>query len=241
MLPVARFFKRKFFGVNTRNIIGTITSVRTKETVAALTFDDGPHPGCTPRLLDILQKHQAHATFFMVGKMAKRYPDIVQSVAQKRHAIGNHSWDHPSFPSNTATVGRSQIRACAEAVAPYGQKLFRPPFGHQSISSYLNALLLGYKVITWNHAAFDWLDHDSKWMAERIVKNIKPGSIVLFHDAIYSSQLASTQCDREPMLSAVTMILEQLSDRFRFITVPDLLQYGRPVYVNWYVRNDDDW
>jgi hypothetical protein len=141
----------------------------------------------------------------------------------------------------TAKTRRSQIRSCAKATAPYGQRLFRPPYGHQTLLSHLEALLLGYQVITWNLAVFDWLDHDAEWMADRIVSNIQPGSVVLLHEAIYRSRQISPQYDREPMLGAVKMVLERLSDRFRFVTVPDLLQYGRPVRVKWYVKNDDDW
>src|SRR5206468_4992188 len=82
-------------------IRGAITHVATGEAIAALTFDDGPHPEFTPRLLDILDKHRARATFFMLGENARRHPDLVQRVAQVGHVIGNHSWDHSVFPSLT--------------------------------------------------------------------------------------------------------------------------------------------
>src|SRR6516225_1136210 len=83
-----------------RNVTGTVSHVLTPEPVAALTFDDGTHPQFTPRLLQILERHKAHATFFMVGELAQKHPELVRQVAQARHAIGNHSWDHPSFPIN---------------------------------------------------------------------------------------------------------------------------------------------
>src|SRR5262249_4930611 len=82
-----------------RRFVGALTEVKTDEPIAALTFDDGPHPIYTPALLDILQKHVAQATFFMVGTAATAQPAIVRQVAQAGHAIGNHSWDHPSFLS----------------------------------------------------------------------------------------------------------------------------------------------
>ena len=71
--------------------IGSIMSVETRHQMAALTFDDGPDPEFTPRLLDVLDKHRAQATFFMVGKAAQQYPEIVARVARSGHAIGNHS------------------------------------------------------------------------------------------------------------------------------------------------------
>jgi peptidoglycan-N-acetylglucosamine deacetylase len=133
----------KVVGVAGRWLLGTITHVVTQDHVVALTFDDGPHPEFTPRLLEILRGHQARATFFMLGEAARRYPDLVKQVATEGHAIGNHSWDHPSFPLITARQQQQQIIACAQALAPYGQRLFRPPYGHQSMPSRLTAFRLG--------------------------------------------------------------------------------------------------
>lgn len=99
--------------------IGTITHVSTRELLVALTFDDGPHPDYALRLLDILERHQAHATFFMLGEAAKRHPEIVTMVARQGHAIGNHSWDHPSFPLVNGRERRAQIRACGKAIEPW--------------------------------------------------------------------------------------------------------------------------
>ena len=155
----------RVFNAAARRVMGTITHVSTQDAVVALTFDDGPHPESTPHLLDILERHQAHATFFMIGEAAQRHPDLVQRVAQAGHAIGNHSWDHPSFPLISGRERRAQLRACEKAIAPYGQRLFRPPYGHQSAASRLDALWLSYRVVTWNLHAYDWLDHDANWMA----------------------------------------------------------------------------
>ena len=207
---------------------GTITSVATRDPVAALTFDDGPHPEYTPRLLDIMKRYEAHGTFFMIGEPAQKHPELVQRVAQAGHAIGNHSWDHRFFPSLPGRVRREQMRACEQALAPYGQRLFRPPYGAQSLASRFDALWLRYKVVTWNLEAKDWQDHEAAWMADRLVRGIRPGSIVLFHDAIYRSHQAVPQYDREPMLTALTSTLEQLGGRFRFVTIPELLRHGRP-------------
>ena len=129
--------------------MGTITSVDTRDNVAALTFDDGPDPTCTPRLLDILERHHASATFFVVGETAQKYPELIRRMAQSGHAIGHHSWDHPAFPLITGRERRAQMRACAKAIAPYGQRIFRPPFGAQDVASRLSVFWLGYRVITW--------------------------------------------------------------------------------------------
>jgi len=208
-------------------ILGAITHVATPDPVAALTFDDGPNPKFTPCLLDILEKHKARATFFMLGENAQRYPQLVQRVARAGHAIGNHSWNHPEFPSITGRERRAQIRRCAKAIAPHGQRLFRPPYGYQNIASCIDLLWLGYQVIYWNTVADDWCTDDAEWMAARLVNQVRPGSIVLLHDNICSAS-KSPYFDRGPLLKAVDMFLERLQGSFHFITIPELLRTGRP-------------
>jgi len=226
---------KKVVSVTARTLLGTITHVETDERVAALTFDDGPHPDFTPRLLDVLKRHQARATFFMLGQAATAYPAIVRNVAQGGHAIGNHSWDHPSFVLLDGRERRRQIRACASAIAPYGGlRLFRAPYGHQNMASRVDALWLRHQVIMFDVVAEDWLDRDAEWMANSLVKKIRPGSIVLLHDAIKGSAQAVPQDDRRAMLEAVEMTLERLRGKFRFVTIPDLLRCGRPQRQNWY-------
>lgn len=221
-------------------VMGTITHVSTTDSVAALTFDDGPDPFFTPRFLDILKKYNAHATFFMIGEAAERYPDLVQKIAQGGHAIGNHSWDHPSFPSITGRERRKQIRASAKAVAPFGQKLFRPPYGHQTVASRIDAILLRYKVIAWDMNACDWEKHDAQWMANRLINRLKPGSIILLHDALWDIMEKDAK-DRVPVLEALDIFLEKVSRQFRFVTIPELLRRGRVQKQNWYVKDHNDW
>lgn len=230
----------RLFEAAARRVLGTITHVSTQKPVVALTFDDGPHPEFTPPLLEVLARHQAYATFFLVGEAAQRCPELVHLIAENGHAIGNHSWDHPSFPLISGRERRAQLRACQQAIAPYGQRLFRPPYGHQSVAARLDALWLGYQVITWNLHAYDWLDREASWMAHRLVTQIKPGSVILFHNALYHFT-EERYADRTPMIEAVNMFLELVGDRFRFITVPRLLQCGQPQRRNWYWEADLDW
>ena len=90
-----------------RRAVGTITHVATDSRAVALTFDDGPDPRTTPRVLQLLEDFGVRATFFMVGDSAARAPALVREVAAAGHAIGNHSWSHPPFP---ATSGRDRRR-----------------------------------------------------------------------------------------------------------------------------------
>jgi peptidoglycan/xylan/chitin deacetylase (PgdA/CDA1 family) len=202
-----------------------ITHVVTDEPVAALTFDDGPHPEHTPRLLDLLDRFHVRATFFMVGQAARNHPELVTRVAST-HVIGNHSWDHPVFPEISGRDRRRQLRTCADAIAPYGSRLFRPPHGAESRGSRLDTWLLGYRSVGWNVDAEDWLPREPNWMAERLLDQTGPGSIVLLHDAIFRSSQLVPQYDRALMLDAVTIFLERIGSRLRFLTVPELLKHG---------------
>lgn len=223
------------------HVMGTITHVSTQKPVVAITFDDGPDPIFTPRLLDVLEKYNAHATFFMIGKNAERCPELVQKVARAGHAIGNHSWNHPSFPSISGKERRNQFRMCQNAISPYGEKMFRPPKGHQTIASRLDALLLRYKVITWNVQVRDWEKHDAQWMANSLTSHLKPGSIILLHDALWGDIIEEGAEDRAPMLEALDMFLAKVGSQFRFVTIPELLMYGRAQKRNWYVKDHNDW
>ena len=210
-----------------------ITNVETQQPVAALTFDDGPHPIDTPRVLDVLEKYQAKATFFMVGESAKRYPNVVRMVAEAGHAIGNHSWDHPYLPRVQSRFRRlKQLWNCAKATAPYGQKLFRPPFGAHNDQVLFDAWLLGYTVILWNVSAQDWVSQKSDEIAQKMIVRLKPGNILLLHDAICDSKLSETDFDRDPMIQGLDKALSVLRFQLQFVTIPILLQAGKSV-SNW--------
>lgn len=238
-----RFFPRlgRFL---VRNLIGTITRISTTEPVVALTFDDGPHPEFTPQLLDLLAKYDASATFFMVGKAAQKYPDLIRRVAGGGHAIGNHSWDHPSFPLITRAQRREQLHACQQVLRPFAQPLFRPPYCEQSVASHLDALTLGYRVIAYDVSASDWCEPDPQIMTEQLLRRVRPGSIVLLHDTLFMDKDFSlepplprpTHEDRAAMFLALEAFLERMRGRYRFVTVPALLRCGRPERQNWYTR-----
>ena len=207
-------------------MMGTVCCVETPDPVVALTFDDGPNPRVTPRVLRVLKEHHALATFFMVGELAQQHPEVVRCVAEAGHAIGNHSWSHPSFRLISARERREQIRACERALHPYGQKLIRPPYIHQSVASRLEMLEMGYRIIGFDVHAEDWLPRDADWMAAQLVRRIKPGSIVILHDNIHHSVQVAPQYDRSAMVDALQSALDTLAATFRFVTIPELLLHG---------------
>ena len=230
---IKQFFPHKQIGAFIGRNLGTIVGVTTNENVIALTFDDGPHPEFTPRLLDILARHQAHATFFMVGKSAQNHREIMDKVKHAGHAIGIHGWDHSSFPKIGIHEQRNQIRSCARVFEPYKDHIFRPPYGHQNPVSHLNVRSLGYEVIGWDLDVADWLFRDSVSMANELMDKMQPGSIVLLHDAICLPE-AGINSNRQSTLDAVDLLLGGLRNNVKFITVPELFSYGRPKRVNWY-------
>lgn len=220
---------------------GTITHVDTQKKVIALTFDDGPHPVFTPKLLDILKAYGAKATFFMVGQAALDRPDLVNRVASEGHVIANHSLDHKSLPLLNRRERIHQVLAGAHSIAPYGTtRLFRPPYGHQSVASLIDVLLLGYQVVTWNVVGWDWLDYDSGYISDRIINQVKPGSIVLLHDGLYS-RLDERYVDRKQTLRAVDAVLDRLGRKFQFVTLIELFRHGPKVRENWYKRPNVQW
>ena len=216
--------------------LGTIIRVSTADPVVALTFDDGPHPASTPPLLEILKARRARATFFMLGQAAARYPALVRQVAGAGHAIGNHSWDHPSFPEVSHQERRRQIDACRRAIAPYGERLFRPPYGDQDDLSRLDTLWMRHQVVAWDVDAGDWRGDAPAVVAYRVVARVRAGSIVLLHDGSEAA-LRGAPVDKAPMLRALELVLNRLREQFTYVTVPELLRRGRPQRVFWLQRN----
>jgi peptidoglycan/xylan/chitin deacetylase (PgdA/CDA1 family) len=217
-----------------RSLIGPVTHFATDKPEVALTFDDGPHPQYTPQLLAILEEHGVRATFFMVGRQAAQHPELVRRVAEAGHSVANHSWDHPSFTTITGPQRRKQIRACGDAIAPYGEPFFRPPFGRSNIMSLLDVFFLRHEVIGWNLDVRDWVEQNPDLMAALLTTRCCPGSIILLHDAVTpdgdGDAREKTHHCREAMLRALSLFLERKGREFRFVTIPEIFRLGRPVY-----------
>ena len=228
---------RKYVEALMRRVAGTVTHVATQQPAVSLTFDDGPDPASTPALLRILSAYGAKATFFMSGVNAAAYPDVVMAVHSAGHTIGNHSWDHPSFPLISSKERREQIRKCAGVLHGNDSHIFRPPYGHQTAASQIEAWWSGYKVITWSVVLPDWEDHDGTWLADLAVNQVRAGSIILLHDGLIDS-ISHRQLDRQNTLDAVERILARLGSQYKFVTLPELIAHGRPVKVNWLMRPD---
>lgn len=155
------------------------------EKIISLTFDDGPTE-FTPRILEILEKINAKATFFCIGKQIEKYPEILQKTHQSDHLIGNHTFHHSSkngFYSAEKIIDEifSTNQLIKEKIN-VTTKIFRPPFGvtNPHISKALNKTQ--HDVIGWNIRSLDTVINDEKKLLNRITGQIKPGSIILMHD-----------------------------------------------------------
>lgn len=217
---------------------GTLVRVATSEPAVALTFDDGPDPAETPRILDLLERHGARGTFFMVGVRAQEHVDLVARITGAGHAAANHSWDHASFIRLTPGGRRHQLGACAQALGTHGARLFRPPFGEQTVGSLRDARRGGYTVVGWDVVAEDWRDDPAELLVARVMRRLRRGSIAVFHDSLYLADEARFR-DRGPTREALEMLLTRLSGAVRFVTVPELLRLGKPVWGHHYHRLPD--
>lgn len=207
--------------------------------MVALTFDDGPHPDVTPRLIALFAKHGARATHFLVGAAAAARPDLVSALVDAGHAVANHTYSHRSLVRLPRSQRLDELARGQAALAPQETNLFRPPYGHYDLPTARIARSLGLQCVMWSNHVRDWQPSTAAELEGRLERVIRPGAIILLHEALYTAAPQDQQ-DREPMLAAVEAILERLAGRFRFGTVPELLAAGSPVLALVEKRGADD-
>lgn len=178
----------------------------------ALTFDDGPHPVCTPRLLDGLKERGVRASFFLIGQNIDGNEDIVRRMRAEGHLIGNHSQSHVQLTAENIREARSQI-ACVnrkiEAVTGSAPAYIRPPFG--SWSEELESAV-PMTVALWNLDPLDWKLQDAPSVVRYVLDHAENGSIILLHDVYETS------------VEAALEIVDELTARgYEFVTVDELL------------------
>jgi peptidoglycan/xylan/chitin deacetylase (PgdA/CDA1 family) len=196
--------------------------VRTTEKVVALTYDDGPHPVYTPQILSILRKYRVKATFFMIGKNMDKYPEIVRRVVADGHAIGNHTYTHPSdINADSRAQAKGEMEACEKTIERLtGRRsyLFRPPKGFMDEIVYSAAKRMGYRTILWTVCADNHTAPTPRLMADRVLSQVRPGAIVLIHDGYLPIRWKDVR--------ATPLIIEGLRrEGYRFVTIPELLRF----------------
>jgi len=149
----------------------------------ALTFDDGPSPEQTPRLLDMLAKAGASATFFVIGRHAARYPGLVKRIVGEGHRVGSHSWSHPQTTTlQSADEELLHTHEVLKQIIGTDPTLFRPPYGIETGPLADAAAAKGYRTVLWSLDTKDWRDHDPAKLSEMVGERSRRGDIVLMHD-----------------------------------------------------------
>ena len=190
----------------------------------ALTFDDGPSPIWTPRLLDTLAAHNVRATFFLLGERARAAPDLVRRIAAAGHLVGNHSWSHPNLARSSSARIRGELTQTQDTLAQILSapiKFFRPPFGARRPAVFRIARSLGLQPVLWNAMTSDW----SEPSAERIAASLKSkiaslsrhgrAANIVLHDGSHRDPAAS----RAPSIAAAAALIAHYAPSRRFVTL----------------------
>ena len=207
-------------GPITRGEAATVTRIPTAQPLVAMTFDDGPHPSLTPQLLDMLQARGIRATFYVIGRNAARYPQILQRMVAEGHEIGNHTWSHPSLHGHSDASVLSQIdrtnRAVYDAVGRPPVTM-RPPYGNLYDRQRLMLFeARNMPTILWSVDPLDWQRPGSAVVSQRIVGNSHAGAVILAHDI------------HRATVRAMPSALDGVTGRgFRFVTMSELIGWPR--------------
>lgn len=185
----------------------------TGSNTVALTFDDGPDPNWTPKVLQKLREHDIKATFCLVGKNARAYPELVQEIVADGHTLCNHSWSHDlelgKKSKDKIRLDMTKTNDAIHAAVPDADiAYFRHPGGNWTNNAIDVAAELGMKSLNWSVDPRDWEKPSAKKIADRVITNTKLGSIVLLHDA---------GGDRTNSFNALERILKELGDTFVLI------------------------
>jgi peptidoglycan/xylan/chitin deacetylase (PgdA/CDA1 family) len=190
----------------------------------ALTFDDGPNPAWTPRLLELLAGYDVRATFFMVGSHAALEPELVRQVQAGGHLIGLHSWSHPSLARSSRRKIKEELtksRTSLEQILGAPVRFFRPPFGARRPAVFSIARSMGLTTVLWNAMTNDWSDRQPERIAARLSEKIdrltrrgRAANVVL-HDGGH----LDLAVDREPSVTAAGLLLERYMPTHSFVTL----------------------
>lgn len=190
----------------------------------ALTFDDGPNPTWTPKLLDVLAKHDIHGTFFMLGSRAEAQPALVKRIAEAGHLIGNHSWSHPNLSRTGVSSVREELartKETLEQITGIPVRHFRPPFGARRPVVFKIARELGMTVVLWNAMTSDWSQTSGDRIAAALMKKIDRlerrgyAANVVLHDGGHQEPEAA----RGASVKAVDLLAERYDRTHKFVTL----------------------
>jgi peptidoglycan/xylan/chitin deacetylase (PgdA/CDA1 family) len=186
-----------------------------KKKQVALTFDDGPHPDFTPKLLDVLKRYGARATFFVVGEMAEKAPDLVRAETAAGHSVANHTYHHVNLTKIPWESVATEIKACGDvvqAITGTAPHLFRPPGGDYNRRVAEAAEALDYTMVLWTDNPGDYESPGRKAIVNKVLRNLSSGGIVLMHDGVQET------------VDVLPQILEYLKQKgYQCVTVDQMM------------------
>jgi|SRR5215211_542767 len=206
----------------------TVCRRREAGRLIALTYDDGPNPKHTESLLQVLDKYDARATFFLIGRWAEREPGLMREVQAAGHALGNHTYSHPTLALCSGARVRDELRRCREAVEAGGGRfsevdggaLMRPPWGRRRPGTLRTLRAEGYTPVLWSVTGWDWRPRETSASIAARCGKAREGDLILLHDGVHTEPAG----DRSASVGATEEILRRLSaEGYRFVTVPELM------------------
>ncbi len=214
----------------------TLVSGPHDERVVALTYDDGPNPPYTTAIVDVLRKERVHATFFVVGQAVQAYPAVVRREARDGNAIGNHTWAHEHLVLDDSAALHDTLEKTDHAIYEATRthtRIMRPPYGGRDWLVLGEVRKLGYTPVMWSvPLANDWEYPPASVIAQRVLRYVGDGSIIVLHDGNRGIVCGRTHqaphvCDRSADVEATRLIVQALKSKgYRFVTIPELLQRG---------------
>jgi peptidoglycan/xylan/chitin deacetylase (PgdA/CDA1 family) len=188
----------------------------------ALTFDDGPSPTYTCQILSLLKKYHVKATFFVLGRKVEQYPQVIKTMLQEGHEVGNHTYDHPCLTKVDEQERERELERTDLDLdmlgCPQNCQLIRPPYSafDDRLVAYLKHTRRA--VALWNLDSGDWRGLDADTIVHNVLDRVKNGSIIIFHDSDEKDQ-----ADRRPTVAALKVILPTLQARgYRMVTVSEM-------------------
>ena len=212
MAPTAQWHGRTFIGLDpgSRQI--------------ALTYDDGPNDAHTPRLLEVLAKHNVHATFFLIGRYVEQRPQIVRAIVQGGHVVGNHTFTHPLLIFGSEAEIRQELTHCRSALRDaIGEPsdLFRPPFGGRRPAVLRIARELGLEPVMWNLTGYDWSAPPAEEIERKVAKQMRGGDVILLHDGGHKQMGADRS---QTVIATDHLIARYKTEGYEFVTIPQMIE-----------------
>ena len=195
-----------------RENVSVISSGTVHDKWIALTFDDGPYPPYTDRLLDVLKAKRVHATFFLVAEQAQQYPELVRRMTAEGHTVGLHAFRHRDFLKLTEEEKRKDLEQGKNLLRDITGKdpvYWRPPHGFRDFSVMETAAAQNLTVVNWSVIPRDWTGIDSQEIYRRVMDKAEDGAIVLLHDGDSPGYKAS----RQATVDAVAPLIDSLQEK----------------------------